>query len=522
MSELWMLSAGELAARIARGEISSSDAVNAHISRIETVDHLLNAVVVRRYDAALAEARAADERQARGEPLGALHGVPVSIKECLDVAGTPSTFGLPSRANDSAAGDDPFVARWRAAGAVVVAKTNVPQLMVFIETDNPLFGRTNNPWDLARSPGGSSGGEAALIAAGGSPLGLGTDVGGSLRSPATSCGIVSLKPTTGRFNDSTRLEPFAGQRTIVSQAGPLARTVADVALALEVANGGREPAVLPPRPLRDPAAVDVRSLRVGFFEGTGRFRASQALERATREAAAALATGGATVVPFAPPNVDEAMDLFYRVLSADGGRGFAVALGKDQRDPRVAELLFIASKPRAALAGLERLLVLAGQHGPARLVRNFGFTATSDFWKVTAAVDRYRDHFARALDGADGGPLDLIVCPPCGLPALRHGASADVSTAGAYAPLYNVLGYPAGTLPWTQVLAHEETVRKPSSDRIERAALATERGSAGLPAGVQIIGRPWREDTVLAAMLALESGARDRPDFPRTPVTPRR
>jgi fatty acid amide hydrolase len=520
MSELWTLSASELAARIARGEVSSSDAVTAHIGRIEAVDPLVNAVVVRRYDAALAEARAADERRSRGEPLGALHGVPVSIKECLDVAGTPSTFGLPSRANDSAVADDPAVARWRAAGAVVIAKTNVPQLMAFIETDNPLFGRTNNPWDLTRAPGGSSGGEAALIAAGGSPLGLGTDIGGSLRSPATSCGLVSLKPTAGRLNDTTRLETFAGQRAIISQEGPLARTVADVALGLEVANGGREPAVLPLLPLRDPAGVGVGSLRVGYFEQTGAFRASPALARAAREAAAALAGFGATVVPFEPPGVDQAMDLFYRILSADGGRGFAEALGKDQRDPRVAELLLIASKPRPALAALERLLSLAGQHGSARLVHNFGFTATTDFWKVTAALGRYRERFAVALDEAEGGPLDLIICPPCGLPALRHGASAGVSTAGAYAPLFNVLGYPAGTLPWTQVLAHEESARKPSSDRMERAALATERGSAGLPAGVQIVGRPWREDTVLAAMLALETGARARPDFPHTPVTP--
>jgi fatty acid amide hydrolase len=520
MSELWTLSAGEIAAGIARGEISSSDAVTAHIARIEAVDPLVNAVVVRRYDAALAEARAADERRARGEPLGALHGVPVSVKECLDVTGTPSTFGLPSRANHSAVADDPSVARWRAAGAIVVAKTNVPQLMVFIETDNPLFGRTNNPWNLERSPGGSSGGEAALIAAGGSPLGLGTDIGGSLRSPATSCGIVSLKPTTGRLNDTTRLEPFAGQRAIISSEGPLARTVADVALGLELANGGRDPAVLPPRPLRDPAAIDVRGLRVGYYERTGWFRASPALERAAREAAGALSELGATVVHFDPPAVDEAMDLFYRILSADGGRGFAEALGKDQRDSRVAELLTIASKPRALLAGLERLLALAGQRGPARLVHNFGFTATADYWKVTAALERYRERFALALDGAAGGPLDLIVSPPCGLPALRHGASADVSTAGAYAPLYNVLGYPAGTLPWTQVLANEETARKPSSDRIERAALATERGSTGLPAGVQIVGRPWREDVVLAAMFALETVARGRPDFPLTPVSP--
>src|SRR5580700_3588023 len=206
MSELWTNSATGLAGLIARREISSVEAVSAHIARIEAVDGMLNAVVVRRFDEALAEAKAADELQARGEPLGLLHGVPVTIKECFDVTGTASTFGLTTRANDRATADDPYVARWRAAGAVVLAKTNLSQLMIFIESDNPLYGRTNNPWDIGRSCGGSSGGEGAIIAAGGSPLGLGSDIGGSLRNPAAFNGIVSMKPTTGRLNDTTRLE----------------------------------------------------------------------------------------------------------------------------------------------------------------------------------------------------------------------------------------------------------------------------------------------------------------------------
>jgi fatty acid amide hydrolase len=518
MNESWALPASELAARIARGEISSSEAVTAQIARIEAVDASINAVVVRRYDAALTEARLADDKRTRGEELGALHGVPVSIKECLDVEGTPSTFGLPSRANDSAVADDPYVARWRAAGAIVIAKTNVPQLMIFIETDNPLFGRTNNPWDLARTCGGSSGGEGALIAAGGSPLGLGADVGGSLRSPATSCGIASLMPTAGRLDDTTRLDIFRGQRAILSQEGPMARTVADVALGLELANGGRDPDLLPPRPLRDPHATNVRGLRVGFYERAGAFRASPALARAAREAAATVGELGANVVPFEPPCVDDAMDIFYGILSADGGAGAIDALGTDQRDPRVEELLAIASKPRAFVAGVERLLALAGQRGLLRMVRNYGFTQTRHYWKLVRALDAYRLLFARAMDAADGGPLDLIVCPPCGLPALRHGASANVGTAGAYAPLYNVLGYPAGTLPWTRIRAGEELGRKPSRDRVEKGALETEKGSAGLPAGVQIVGRPWREDVVLAAMFALETVAKAHPDYPVTPV----
>src|SRR5579872_7192317 len=212
-------SATELAAMIARGDISSLEAVEAHIERIERVNPALNAVVVKRYDAARAEARQADERLARGEVLGPLHGVPITIKESLELVDTPSTFGLQSRANILSRQDDLYVARMRKAGAIILGKTNVAQLLYYIESDNPVYGRTNNPWNLDRTPGGSSGGQAAIIAAGGSPMGLGTDLGGSIRVPATFCGIAGLKPTAGRMPDTPSFGLMAGQRAIVSQVG---------------------------------------------------------------------------------------------------------------------------------------------------------------------------------------------------------------------------------------------------------------------------------------------------------------
>jgi fatty acid amide hydrolase len=509
MSELWTWSATDLAAGIARGEISSAEAVSAHIARIEAVDGMLNAVVVRRFDESLAEARAADERRARGETLGALHGVPVTIKECFDVIGTPSTFGLTTRANDRATADDRYVARWRAAGAVVIAKTNVSQLMIFIESDNPLYGRTNNPWDIGRTCGGSSGGEAAIIAAGGSPLGLGSDIGGSLRNPASYNGIVAMKPTTGRLDSSIRLDMFSGQEAIVSQVGPLARTVADAELGLEIASGGREP-----------HAVDVRGLRIGFYERLGSFAAAPALARASREAAALLSDLGAQVVRFDPPRIDDAMDLFYGILSADRGRGALAALEKGPRDRRVAALFDVVALPRWRIVLIEKLLAIRGQRSLLEIVRNYGYGDARHYWKLVASANAYKTLFANALDSAEGGPLDALVCPPGGLPALRHGASGAVSVAGPYAPLYNLLGYPAGTIPFTRVRLDEEVGRKPSRDRVEAAALETERGSAGLPAGVQIVARPWREDVAFAIMSALEAAAKSRPDFPVTPLTP--
>jgi fatty acid amide hydrolase len=187
--------ARELAASIAKGTTTARAAVEACIKRIEEVNPALNAVVVKRYEEARGEADAIDQRRARGETLPPLAGVPITVKECFDLTGTAATFGLSKRAAARATSDDPYVARLRSAGAIVAAKTNVAQLLIYSESDNPLYGRANNPWNLERSCGGSSGGEAAILGAGASMLGLGTDIGGSVRIPAAFCGISSLRPT---------------------------------------------------------------------------------------------------------------------------------------------------------------------------------------------------------------------------------------------------------------------------------------------------------------------------------------
>jgi fatty acid amide hydrolase len=507
-------SAGELASMIARGDISAIEVVEAHIARIERANPALNAVVVKRYDNARAEARRADELRAKGEWLGPLHGVPITVKECLDLPGTPSTFGLPAQANVLATQDDRYVARMRAAGAIILGKTNAAQLLIYIESDNPVYGRTNNPWNLDRTPGGSSGGEGAIIAAGGSPLGLGTDVGGSLRVPATFCGIVSLKPTAGRTPDAGRYSFPIGERAIVSQVGALARQVADVALGLEIINGGRNPNVEPPMPLGDPGAVDVSRLRVACYTDDGTFTVAPAVRRAVVEAADILRSAGAQVVEWRPPDVSSAVALFYGILSADGGSGLKQLLNRQKRDPRVAALLFLAQRSRPTLAVMEEVLQTVGQRQLAGLVRNFGHRDTLHYWRLVEAQMAYQQRFLEALDHDAGGPFDAILCPACALPAFTHGSSRDLGVAGGYACLYNLLGYPAGVVPVTRVRANEEVGRAPSRDIIERTAYNVERGSAGLPVGVQVVARPWREHVALAVMRTIEEVACMRSDYP--------
>jgi len=513
---LTKMSAGDLARAVAGGQTTSRAVTEAFIQRIESVNPALNAVVVPLFDMARADADAADAAVARGDALGPLHGVPMTIKEQFPLRGTPSTLGVESRAQRRDDEDCLLVARLRAAGAIFLGKTNVPQLLIYDESDNPVYGRTNNPWNLSRSPGGSSGGEGAIIAAGGSPLGLASDIGGSIRAPAHACAIQGLKPTSGRLSllDVPPGASPGGQRTILAQAGPLARTVADLDLAMRVlAAPGQEVADpdVPPVPWLAYGDVDLASLRVGLYEDDGFFPASPALRRAVREGADALRARGVTVVPFSPPDIQEAMALFFSILGADGGASAKQILGHDKRDRRVAGLLQIAALPRAMRPAVVALLDLCGQHRLAALLRSVKTLTTESFWQVNERTMRYRAAFSAALDKAG---IDALICPPLATPALTHGAAYHLATAASYSMLYNLLGTPAGVVAATTVRQGEETDRRTSLDIVERTALKVEKDSVGLPVGVQVVARHWREDVVLAVMAALEEHFTAQPDYP--------
>jgi fatty acid amide hydrolase len=518
------LSASELARRIAAGEVSAIEAVEGHIARVEKVNAALNAVVVKRYDAARAEAREVDARRARGDVLPPLAGVPITIKECLHLEGTPSTSGILSRADAKAPADDAYVRRLRSAGAIVLGKTNAAQLLIFTETDNPLYGRTNNPWNLDRSAGGSSGGEGAIVAAGGSTLGVGTDIGGSVRIPAAFCGIAGLRPTAGRLPDMGRLSVPIGQRGVASQVGLLARHVEDLALGLDVlGNGIGGPALAPPVPLGDFRRVDVGKLRVGVFVDDGVMTPAPAVGRSVKEAASMLVAAGATIVTWQPPSVATAMAIWFGCLSADGGRGMKKLVRGQKTDKRAGLFLGLAGMPNGLRAVVTRILEAFGQRQIAAAMRLFAAGDVQSYWQAVEALIDYEQEFRRhmdfpGVDGTAGGPLDAVLCPAYAVPAVRHGAAADMPLAGAYSLLAPVLGYPAGIVPVTSVRSGEESARPGSRDRVERTARATEEGSIGLPIGVQIIARPWQESVTLAAMRTIERAARARPDYPHTPT----
>ncbi|MBX7169021.1 MAG: amidase [Pirellulales bacterium] len=514
--EIYWQSATELARRIRAGELTAFAVVDAHIRRIEAVNPLINAMVVPRFAAARVEAQAADDRQRRGEPLGPLHGVPISVKECFFVPGTRATIGVDAL-DEVTSGESVLVSRLRAAGAIVLGKTNIPQLMVMHETDNPVYGRTNNPWCVDRGPGGSSGGEAAMVAAGGVALGLGNDLGGSIRQPAHSCGICGLKTTSWRLPESGSRTNWNGMESLVTAAGPLARHVADLNLALSVlAAPGLEQVDtrIPPVAWRDPADVQLEQLTVGYWTDDGAMQPSPAIRRAVREAADSLAARGMKVVPFSPPDFAEALSIYFKLMSADGGADARRLLGSSRRDKRVAKLLMMARLPGPLRRTLGAMLRAAGQEQIGGLLGQIGGISADAYWQQTSARARYLERFQAAMLAQS---IDVLLGPVCALPALRHGASEFLSHAASSSMLFNLLGYPAGTISITRVRPGEESDRQRTSDLAVRAAIDTEAGSAGMPVGVQVAASAWREDRVLAVMQALEDAWYASPEYPKFP-----
>jgi amidase len=301
--------AGWLARAIKSKQVSSLEVVRAHLEHIHTVNPRLNAVVFATGESALRQARAADRRNKRKNVLGPLHGVPFTAKDIFDTAGLPTTAGLRMLRSNIPDRDATVVARMRAAGAILIGKTNCPPGGVGGDSWNPLHGGTRNPYDVSRSPGASSSGEAAIIAAGGSPVGIGSDSGGSIRLPAHYCGIAALKPTAGLVPSTGAYALPGGLSDPRSQVGPMARYVSDLALALPVLAGPDDidSAVIPvPLARRTPR---LSGLKVAWYADDGIARPTEAISSTLRSAARVLADAGCRVTEARPPGLQEAHEV---------------------------------------------------------------------------------------------------------------------------------------------------------------------------------------------------------------------
>lgn len=316
--ELWKKSANELASGIAEKQFSSREVIEAHLQRIETVNPEINAIVMTLADEARAGADAADAAVARGDALGALHGVPFTIKTNIDVAGQPTTHGIPLLAEALAPSDAPTVERMKRAGAIPLARTNMPDMGLRVHTDSSLFGRTKNPWEADRTAGGSSGGEGAALATGMSPIGLGNDIGGSLRNPAHACGIASIKPSVGVVPDAQTYpsEDRSLSAQIMLNQGVMARRIGDVSTGLEIVAGAHP---------RDPISVPVniakleqgQRLKIAVMPEPPGGSTHPEIAAIVQKAGDILANAGHEVIEATPPDYELSLLLWCMMLFPD-------------------------------------------------------------------------------------------------------------------------------------------------------------------------------------------------------------
>jgi amidase len=451
MNQVLSLSGTQQARLIRHGEISSVELMEDHLAHIAQVNPALNAVVEVLSDQALAEARAVDRRRSDGEELRPLEGVPFSVKDSIEVEGTVCSAGtLGFRKNPRSRSDATLVARLRRAGAIPVARTNLPDLLFAFESDNLIFGRTNNPYDLTRSSGGSSGGEAALIAACGSPFGLGSDAAGSVRLPAHFCGISTIKPTSGRLARTGHVPPAGGWIEMLWQIGPMARRVEDLWTMMEILQGkdGHDRTVVPM-----PFARTSELSRVAFFVDNGIMSADAETAVVVRRAAQALQNEGMPVDEFRPAAVERSYELEMKLLGPDGGdelRAYLRDIGSDRTHPLLDGWLAKLEQHRTSVAGF------------------------AGYW---AELDSFRADMFKTLQR-----FDVILSPVAAFPAVAHGTSTDDSVfpGFSYTMTHNLTGWPA-------------------------AVVRCGTSANGLPIGVQIAAAPWREDIALGIAEKLES-----------------
>jgi Asp-tRNA(Asn)/Glu-tRNA(Gln) amidotransferase A subunit family amidase len=459
MSELNFLPAVVLAEQIRNRKTSAVEVADAHIARIERLNPILNAFVEVNFENARRAAQQADEKVRGQEVAGPLHGVPISIKSSVEVQGMRCEAGTKLCAGNVAKKDAPLVERLRNAGAIILGMTNAPELLMAWETDNLLYGRTNNPWDLSRTAGGSSGGEAAAIASGCSAGGVGSDGGGSIRVPAHFSGICGLKPTPGRIPATGHLPQSVGPFALTGVVGPITRTIADLKIFFEVMQGpdDGDPSAAPV-PVRWPNEKELKKTRIAYFEDDGRTPVTAETRAAVRKAAERLRGAGFQVEEFRPKGLEQARQVWWKFFGIAGGMLLReMTKGREQDlSPMLKQFMgWVDADPRHTADSLLDMWIQRD------VVRMEIFKQMQEF--------------------------PILLCPAAAIPTFHHGErswtvegkTVKYLDAWSYTEWFNALGMPAVVVPVGQ-------------------------SSEGLPIGVQIAGKPWQEELVLSVAEALE------------------
>ena len=465
MSAITIESATKQLELLRSGKVSVVELAEAHIQQIERLNPQLN--VFTDFDAERVLERARKHDEWRGtRSRRPLFGLPVTVKSSIATRGFKCEIGSLIHEGEIPREDAVVVARLRAAGALILGTTNFPEFLMAYETDNLLHGRTNNPWDVERTPGGSSGGESAAIAAGLSAVGLGSDSGGSVRIPAHFTGICSLKPTPGRIPGRGHLPPCVGPFSTLGAIGPMARTIDDVALLFRTLSGQdpHDPAS-PPIALREPSLAELRANKIGFFEDDGLIPVTPETRAAVQAAATALRDAGFCVEPFRPNTLELLRQLWWRFFVQCGASFYA-----------------------PAIAGREHQLssIFSEYLGFGEAVPPLTATELLNAW---AELDLIRSKTLQAMS-----EYPVLLCPVASIPAFRHGERAWIVEGRAVEYLdavrhtqwFNALASPAAVVP-------------------------VGRSPEGLPIGVQIVARPYQDETALGVAAIMDAAFGYRP-----------
>jgi amidase len=450
---LTSLSTVQIARAIATGEVKAVDAVKACYARIDAVNPKINAVVATCRERALAEAEAADAARAAGKSLGALHGVPFTIKDSFDTAGVVSTGGTLGRKGFVPGKDATVVARVRAAGGILLGKTNTPEFTLGgggKGTINLVYGLTRNPYNTDYQPAGSSGGAGAIVAAGGAYFDIGSDYGGSIRGPAHVNGIAGIKPTLGRVPRTGHIVGYGGPFDSFQETGPLARRVEDISLLMPLLVGPDNwDATMAPVPLADPKSVAIGKLRVAYYTTNGVMDPTAEMQALVKKCAGYFQKAGCQIKEDRPPKMGELATIRNQFNGADGREH------------------------------IRRLLRLHGttQASPGLNVSG-DVVSSADFTRLCEEMDAIRSEQLAWFE-----QYDLIVCPANQRAPIRvdFEQPPEVRQKSSYTSQYNTTGWPAGVV---------------------RAGTSSDE--PGLPLGIQLVAQPWRDDVVIAAMSHVE------------------
>ncbi|KFP91812.1 Vitamin D3 hydroxylase-associated protein, partial [Apaloderma vittatum] len=436
---------------------------------------------------------------------GLLYGIPISIKDHINCKGHISSGGMVKFLGQVKEEDSVIVQVLKSQGAIPFVKTNIPQTMINYDCSNLIFGQTLNPLNHQKSPGGSSGGEGALIAGGGSILGIGSDVAGSIRLPSSFCGLCGLKPTGSRIRyiptSVLFLLPPAFVLAVTGMLGPMARDVDSLALcmkALLCQEMFRLDPTVPPLPFDEEVYTSSKPLRIGYYEEDGYFQPSPSMKRAIQQTRKLLEDAGHTLVPFAPPKIDYMVDeLFTRGIFSDGAAHLVDCFKGDIVDPNLKSQFNTYRLPTL----VKRILAIILKP----IVKVSACRSAKNLWDQHGAVAVYRTEFIAKWRKLR---LDVMLCPALG-PAFNHGYAGKLFAATSYTNLYNVLNFPAGVVPVSTVTrADEEELKRyrgyyrdPWDKRLKEAV----EGAVGLPVAVQCVALPWQEELCLRFMKEVET-----------------